>query len=514
MSNLLFNKQATLPSLNISDNFPFPEKIGPYKVKSLFKKGGMSILYLGYLEHPSKPVIIKVLPPELVKQKDLVTRFLKEAKIISMSNHPNIVKYFSQGEWEQGLYIAMEYVQGISLREYVQTQNFSSKKALEIVLQIAYAICHLHSLGIIHHDLKPENILITPSDEIKVIDFGIARFQEEIPNNEKKSQIVGTPFYMSPEHKKNPHILTFQMDIYALGIITYELLVKRPFSSSINLSFLPKNLKEIISKAMKVDPKNAYSDVVEFITDISKNIKLLEQIKNQDGTDFANKSLKDVLLGEKIQKIPNVELSVAQKKSSSFFGIYLDCFKISEKRYLLALAENTFHNSASMNSALIFRGMVKNAAFNYFKSEKETLSSFLSSLNTSLLKESLKEIFAFTLLMFETDKNEFVLGSCGHDLFHISKEKKVQLFPSQNPLLGSAFHNFSEKKISYFSGDAIILPSLEILKFLKSDKQTLIKKDLFANMETSSEFSVKKIMLELKVKNIKGSALLLGIKKT
>ena len=105
----------------------------------------------------------------------MVKRFLAEAKIIAIADHPNIVRLHQSGRWEEGLYIAMEYVQGISLRQYLQKVPLSIKRALEIILEIAYALCHLHTHHVIHRDLKPENILITQEGKVKVIDFGIAQ---------------------------------------------------------------------------------------------------------------------------------------------------------------------------------------------------------------------------------------------------------------------------------------------------------------------------------------------------
>src|SRR5690606_36400224 len=110
-----------------------------------------------------------------------IKQFLKEAEIIALSNHPNIVKLYGQGEWEKGLYIAMEFIQGVSLTQFILQNSLSIKRSLEILLQVAYALLHLHSHGVIHRDLKPENILITENGGVKVIDFGIAQLEQEAP---------------------------------------------------------------------------------------------------------------------------------------------------------------------------------------------------------------------------------------------------------------------------------------------------------------------------------------------
>ena len=162
------------------DSTEIPKMIGPYKIESLIEKGGMSLIYLGVHPDTKEPTTIKVLLPKYLFHPEVVKRFLTEAEIVSaMTDHPNIVKLYGHGEWEGGLYIAMEYIQGVSLRQKLLQSPISLKKALEIIIDIAYALCHLHTHGVIHRDLKPENILITDSSEVKVIDFGVAQLLTE-----------------------------------------------------------------------------------------------------------------------------------------------------------------------------------------------------------------------------------------------------------------------------------------------------------------------------------------------
>jgi serine/threonine protein kinase len=199
---MTFHKQPTFPHFPKKETSPseIPEKIGPYKIEALLEKGGMSLLFLGVEPKTHAPAAIKVLLPKYLSHPEMVARFLNESEIISLTNHPNIVKLYGHGEWENGLYIAMEYVEGISLRQYLLRNPISLKKALTIIIDIAYALCHLHSHGVIHRDLKPENILVTQSGEIKVIDFGIAQLLAEKPNldGQNKEQLIGTPIYISP----------------------------------------------------------------------------------------------------------------------------------------------------------------------------------------------------------------------------------------------------------------------------------------------------------------------------
>ena len=150
----------------------------------------------------------------------MVQRFLREADIIALADHPNIVKLYRQGTWEGGLYIAMEFIGSLSLRKYILRNLISLKHALELVLEISMALCHLHAHGVIHRDLKPENILVTEVGEVKVIDFGIAQLLTDSPTDPRaRRRLVGTPIYMSPEQKNDPESTSYPSDIYSLGII-------------------------------------------------------------------------------------------------------------------------------------------------------------------------------------------------------------------------------------------------------------------------------------------------------
>ena len=266
-----FYKQPTIPDLISTElESPLPSFIGPYKIETLLSRGGMSFLYLGIHPETKAPLVVKVLSPSYVTHPEAVEHFLKEAKIIELTNHPNIVKLFGHGEWEKGLYIAMEFIQGISLRQFIMQHSLSRRRALEIILQVAYATLHLHSHGVIHRDIKPENILIGEEGEIKVIDFGIAQLHEEDQTPLQSSPTLGTPNYMSPEQKENPSQVTFASDIYSIGIILYELVVGKLSYGHINLSSLPKGLEKIAQKALAVSVKERYQKISEFIHDISQ----------------------------------------------------------------------------------------------------------------------------------------------------------------------------------------------------------------------------------------------------
>jgi len=266
MSSPLSN-QKTQPIARHVGSAPLPNFIGPYKIEALLDTGHISHLYLALDPKTHKPVVVKVLADSLRQNKAMLERFLKEAKIITMVSHPNVVELIDQGSWEGGIYIAMEFIHGISLKKPILQNTFSEKKALQIALQVGYALCHLHAHGIIHRDLKPENILLTNSGDVKVIDFGIAMlFDSTLAPS--RITFMGTPDYMSPEQKKNPHNVSFNTDIYALGVVTYELLIGRLSCGILQYELLPKHLRAAIKKATDPDPAKRTQDIVDFIAEI------------------------------------------------------------------------------------------------------------------------------------------------------------------------------------------------------------------------------------------------------
>lgn len=266
-----FYKRHTDPGLGPAFESPkTPQYIRGYRIKGVLKTGGMSTIYRAVHPETNETVAIKVLSPKYLKDDEVIQRFLKESEIIAMADHPNIVKLFDQGDWEGGLYIAMEYINGISLYQYLQDHKISYQQAIDISLEISYALCHLHTHGVIHRDLKLENILMIGEKSIKVIDFGIAQIlNEKGVSGGRRRRIVGTPIYMSPEQKMNPDSVSYPSDIYSLGIIMYELVLGRTNHGKVILSRMPLGLQPILLKCLQPLASNRYSDVVALITDLS-----------------------------------------------------------------------------------------------------------------------------------------------------------------------------------------------------------------------------------------------------
>jgi eukaryotic-like serine/threonine-protein kinase len=469
MTNPEFHHQPTLPAAyddKSNLNAPTPKKIGPYQIEILLEKGGMSILYLGTHPDTKEPTTIKVLSPKFLSNPDIVDRFLKEAEIIALADHPNIVKLYGNGKWEGGLYIAMEFIQGISLRQYILQTPISLKKALEIILDVSYALCHLHTHGVIHRDLKPENILVTESGTIKVIDFGIAQLltdeaSSEIPSHQK---VIGTPIYMSPEQRENPENVTFPSDIYSLGIIAYELILGKLSHGQLHISLMPKGMQKILMKALQPDVKERYQDVVDFIVAVSSYLtsEAFEKDKViKDQLSELSESLRhsqSLLNPGTAPDWPGMAINVSTYFTRSLSGVYHDFLLVEEGIYAIAFCESSLKGPDGLILCSIFRGMLKS---NYKK--LSDLPLLAEALNETLYNDALDRSFSFNYLAYDSNKRELSYLICGHSFLWQKKLKQPpQRIQSFNPALGTdlktKFH--MERLAPIEAGDSFLLCNL------------------------------------------------------
>ncbi|MBA3720894.1 MAG: protein kinase [Parachlamydiaceae bacterium] len=440
-----------------------PKQIGPYKIEALLEKGGMSHLYLATHPDTREPITIKALFPEFASNPEMVQRFLREAEIIGLADHPNIVKLYGQGQWEGGLYIAMEFIQGISLRQYLLRNLISLKYALEIVMEIAMALCHLHAHGVIHRDLKPENILITESGGVKVIDFGISQLlTEEIANNSiHKRRLIGTPIYMSPEQRENPESTSYPSDIYSLGIIAYELVLGKLSHGQIHLSIMPKGIQKILTKALQPKIEDRYQDIVDFMMDLSAYINspaLLKENKEVAPLSDLSESLRKAQHSLVPQEPPNwseTEIGFGSYRSLGISSLYYDFFDLAHGAYGIIIGDPSIKGSPGIVYTSVLRGMVR--SLSQLTKKPEEMATVLNAL---LLDDPMKQKFAFSYLIIEPKSNLFRFISCGlGQLWHIPKmSHQIKQIQSNYPPLGSDSQvQFKEVTSAWHIGDTLLL---------------------------------------------------------
>lgn len=259
---------------------------GRYEILRAIGGGGMANVYLALDIILDREVAIKVLRFDFVHDADFIRRFRREAQSAASLDHPNIVSIYDVGEEDDIYYIVMEYVEGMTLKEYInRTGPLHPKEAVQIMEQIVSAIAHAHDNQIVHRDIKPHNILIDHMGHIKVTDFGIAMALSSTTITHTNS-VLGSVHYLSPEQARGG-LSTKKSDIYSLGIVLFELLTARmPFEGesavSIALKHLqsetpsvkrwnpavPQSIENVVLKAMAKDPFHRYEAAEEMENDL------------------------------------------------------------------------------------------------------------------------------------------------------------------------------------------------------------------------------------------------------
>ena len=263
---------------------------GLYRVESLIGTGGMANVYKAVVVAQNGPVpagtevAVKVLRQELMHDPDLVRRFKNESKAISLLNHPNIVKVYDVSVSDNLQYIVMEYVDGMTLREYLNERGgkLTSRETVHFISQILKALDHAHRNGVVHRDIKPQNIMLLDNGQLRMMDFGIARVSRA-ENQLTGGKAMGSVHYISPEQAKGEET-DRKSDIYSVGVMMYEMLSgKLPFDADDvvevalkQISDQPKSLQElnptiphglveITEKAMAKLPANRYASAAEML---------------------------------------------------------------------------------------------------------------------------------------------------------------------------------------------------------------------------------------------------------
>ncbi len=259
-------------------------KYGRYKIVDQFGKGSMGEVHLAYDPHIDRKVALKVLHKDHLASKEILRRFLKEAKAIGRLSHPDIVGIYDVGQDHGTIYIAMEYLEGRPLNKVVQSEKLELDTILNIGRQVAKALDYAHQKGIIHRDIKPSNLMLTDNGRIKLTDFGIAHFDDpSLTLKTRSGDILGTPAYMSPEQIAGETVDN-RTDLYSLGVILYELMVgKRPFVED-NITAL----FSAISQQRPPSPKNANPDISRHLSRvITKAMEKQPERRFQTGAELA-----------------------------------------------------------------------------------------------------------------------------------------------------------------------------------------------------------------------------------
>ena len=265
---------------------------GRYELLEKTGGGGMAVVYKAKCHLLNRYVAVKILRPDLVENEEFVERFKRESQSAASLSHPNIVNMYDVGQENDIHYIVMEYVDGMTLKDYIRRKGrLSSEEAVRIACQICAGLHHAHENNIVHRDIKPQNILINKEGIAKVADFGIARAVTSSTVTMAGANVIGSVHYFSPEQARGGYV-DKKSDIYSLGIVLYEMVTGVvPFEgdSAISVALkhiqekvippveinpnIPRSIQIIIERAIEKELKNRYDNAAEMLDDLNRALE-------------------------------------------------------------------------------------------------------------------------------------------------------------------------------------------------------------------------------------------------
>lgn len=302
-------REARARSVGTTDSIVARKRFGDFELLERIGEGGMGAVYKAR-DLTGRMVALKVLNKDIAGDSEFIQRFQREAKAGGALNHPNIVAAYTAGEEDGRPFLAMEFVDGESLRaRFRRKGRLSEKEALAIVRGVAAGLAHAHSNGFIHRDIKPDNVLLGRDGSIKIVDLGLAKSLEDDQRLTKTGIALGTPHYISPEQARGQKDVDHRCDIYSLGSTLYLLLTGSvPFDGSTNAEIMLKHLKEdlenpqdivpeislgavmIITRMMAKKPAERYADCLQLIEDLDQ--ALMDQLPKHAGQVQAQSSIR------------------------------------------------------------------------------------------------------------------------------------------------------------------------------------------------------------------------------
>jgi serine/threonine protein kinase len=291
---------------------PSGTKLGRYEIRSQLGAGGMGEVYLGQDTELDRKVALKILPAELAASRDRMRRFVQEAKAAAALNHPNIAHIYEIGEQEGLHFIAMEYVEGKTLREKIHYERTELKKLIKYLQEVAGGLAKAHAAGIVHRDLKPDNIMIARDGYAKILDFGLAKLVEQsasafdretasdiatvvLEEHSIPGKLMGTVGYVSPEQAQGKADIDHRSDIFSFGCVLFEAATgRRPFQGESKVQSLYRivyeqapplkefnpdaspELQRIINHCLAKDPDERYQSIRDVALDLKELRRAME----------------------------------------------------------------------------------------------------------------------------------------------------------------------------------------------------------------------------------------------
>jgi eukaryotic-like serine/threonine-protein kinase len=347
------------------------ERVSHYDIILKLGTGGMGEVYLAQDTKLDRKVALKILPADVASNHDRMERFVREAKSAAALNHPNIAHIYEIGEYQGASFIAMEYIDGVTLREEIHHARTELKKMLKYLQQVAEGLSKAHAAGIVHRDLKPDNIMITRDLYAKILDFGLAKLTEQTPQPSSSEAvdkdaptavmlkqlstpgvIMGTVGYMSPEQAQGRNV-DQRSDIFSFGCMLYETATGlRPFESDSVIDTLhkilhsaappikdanpsaPIDLQRIVRRCLAKDPDERYQSIREVAIELRDLRRELEDAAESNTTSSAIGSTASTEAAQLSSSSPGLSTAPPSSSAECFWLCWCLLSRLLDSRHI------------------------------------------------------------------------------------------------------------------------------------------------------------------------------------
>jgi len=442
-----------------------PNAVGPFIITGLLEETKIGPTYIGLNPETGESVAIRTLSKEFLDNEDFVKQFLDEAAIIYNAKHKNLIRCLGYGRDKNEVYVTLEYIQGISLTEYLSLNgSLPLKRAVNITLSIANGLSHLHSRGIVHSALSPDAILVTDAEDIKIIDFGIVT----------KYKLSKDSPYLSPEQKLN-NVVTYSSNIYSLGAIAYTLITGNRLADQFYWSQVPQPIQGMLFRATQVNPQDRYPDIVDLMTELQEYLNVAKSPvkKSVSYLEALYRSLENVQETMLPKTIPNwegIRIGLIHSQGVSIAGIYYDFIHIVDGNYVVLMAEPSAKGVEGVVYMAMLRGVIK-ATLENTRNPIEVATR----LNRIMVADETEEAFSLSFLLLSQSTNKLRYISCGDNRLWIYKKDASEVKKITMDNLGIGIDPdfvFHDVEVDWKPGDSLLVNTFAALSSTNVQENT------------------------------------------
>ncbi len=481
-----------------------PTAFGPFKVIDVLGEGGMGIVYKG--EAPDGRIVaIKVMSEKQAKKPHLVKRFLREFKICQLLEHPNIARAIGAAREGDRIYFVMEFVPGKNLDDMIEAGRIALGDAIDIVRQACLGLAHAHDNGVVHRDIKPGNLIVRDDGVVSIIDFGIAHKEEEEGKKgvTHDGAVMGTPYYMSPEQSKGLAATDHRTDIYAIGIVLYELISGRTVSGLLSPDAVPDGLGRIIGQATAYHRDKRYDNMHKLVAaldaylaegGVESESRLLDEIS--DGAKLRETMIR-MLFPKEVPEIPGMELACMYLPAAGVGGNYYDFIDIDGTA--VGLLVGNLGQRPNMES-LVFLSMVRSAFRLCARSERDPAVA-LALTNDFIAREGLDCFAVFSYAVIDPEDRTLRVATAGFRPSGILRHGSDEIDMIETPGLGLGIvegADYESVQISLAPRDVVVFTSMGVVKTLDRSGEAFGQERLDATVRANREGSATEIVEALK----------------